>query len=144
MRGIERLTPCIGGGGGGFFSMRRWCPAIAREDRDSFVESRVLDCASSGMPQTRRVSDDRWQRLRAKTFRWNDGKTVEGYFAAEVISGSVTWFAWSHVHGEGRVEFGTQAHKTLMEIGPPIPVPAALLEEIHRALEASTVGAEEV
>ena len=96
------------------------------------------------MPQTRRVSDDRWQRLRAKTFRWNDGKTVEGYFAAEVASGSVTWFAWSHVHGEGRVEFGAQTQETLSLKGPPIPVPAALLEEIHRALEASTVRTEEV
>lgn len=91
------------------------------------------------MPQTRWVSDDRWQRLRARTFRWNDGKTVEGYCAAEVVSGSVTWFAWSHVHGEGRRELGQQSHETLTREGPPLPVPGALLEEIRRALEASTI-----
>ena len=91
------------------------------------------------MPQTPRVSDDRWQRLRAQTFRWNDGKTVEGYYAAEVVSGTVTWFAWSHVHGEGRRELGQQSHDAVVRDGPLFPVPAALLKEILRAVEASTI-----
>jgi len=91
------------------------------------------------MPQNHRVSDDRWQRLRARTFRWNDGKTIEGYFAAEVVGGSVTWFVWSHVHGEGQRGLGSQSLDALIRDGAPIPVPPVLLEEIQRAIEAATI-----
>ena len=89
------------------------------------------------MPQTEAVND-RWQRLRAKTFRWNDGKSIEGYLAAEVVGANVTWFTWSHLHGEGRREVGTQSQEALREAGPPIAVPKSILEEILRALEASS------
>ena len=83
------------------------------------------------------MSDERWQRLRARTFRWNDGISIEGYLAAEVASGRVTWFAWSHVHGNGRTEFGAQSREALLANGPPVAVPKAILEEILGALDTS-------
>lgn len=77
---------------------------------------------------------DRAARFRARTFRWNAGEDTTGYCAAEVSVGRVTWFAWSHVHGEGRRERGVQSLEELRERGPLVPVPSRILTEILAAL----------
>ena len=79
---------------------------------------------------------DRAARLRARTFRWNAGDDTTGYCAAEIDGGLVTWFAWSHVHGEGRRELGAQRLEDLRARGPLVPVPPRILGEILTALEA--------
>lgn len=81
-------------------------------------------------------------RLRAQSFRWSAPDDTEGYAAAEVCAGTVRWFEWSHIHGRGCREFGTQGPAELALHGPPLPVPAPLLSRIVRALEASVPSGE--
>lgn len=81
--------------------------------------------------------ETRWLRLRAKTFRWNDGLDVEGYCAAEVTDGEVVWSTWSHRHGGGPCVLGRQRLAELRRDGPPFSVPSAILRSVERALGAS-------
>ncbi|MFN7696438.1 MAG: hypothetical protein ACK6CU_16705 [Deltaproteobacteria bacterium] len=80
------------------------------------------------------MDDDRLSRLRMRTFRWNPGEDTTGYFAAEVQVGRVRWFRWSHVHGRGREELGTQSRSELEQHGPPMDVPDRVLGQVLEAM----------
>lgn len=75
--------------------------------------------------------------MRSKTFRWNDGRRTDHYEAAEVIGNEVTWFEWSHVHGNGRREVARQTLASLLLDGPPLDVPPSILVEIRELLAAA-------
>ena len=83
-----------------------------------------------------RVVNDRWALMRSRAFRWNDGSSTDGYLGAEVSAGTVTWFAWSHTHGEGRAALGTQTLAELEQVGPPLRVPGPVLAQVVAALRA--------
>ncbi len=72
--------------------------------------------------------------MQARTFRWTAGEDTSGYSAAEVVPGRVLWLSWSHVHGEGRRELGTQTLEQVRADGPAVSVPSQVLEEILAAL----------
>lgn len=80
------------------------------------------------------MDDERLERLRARTFRWNEGDDTSGYCAAEIAGGRVVWLRWSHVHGQGRAELGSQSREELERSGPPLAVPARVLAQVLAAL----------
>ncbi len=81
------------------------------------------------------MDEDRLRRLRAHTFRWNEGDDTTGYSAAEIEGDRVRWLRWSHVHGEGRRDLGAQSRREIERDGPPLAVPARVLAQILAALE---------
>jgi hypothetical protein len=83
------------------------------------------------------VDDDetRLRRMSTRTFRWNEADETLGYRAAEVDGQVVRWWAWSHVHGEGRRDLGAQRREEIERDGPPLVVPAIVLAQILGALE---------
>lgn len=81
--------------------------------------------------------DNRLRLLTSRTLRWNDGADTSGYSAAEVRGDEVRWFSWSHVHGEGLRELGVQTRHALVENGPPLSVPPAILAQVLELLTQS-------
>lgn len=85
-------------------------------------------------PDAPGVDEERLRRLRTRSFRWNEADDTTGYCAAEIDGERVVWLRWSHVHGEGRREIGTQTQQDLERDGPPLAVPARVLAQIVAAL----------
>ncbi len=108
--------------------------------RDGSPSWLLLDRARRA-PHARDVND-RWALLRSRSFRWNDGAATDGYLGAEVSAGTVTWFAWSHTHGEGRRDLGTQSLAELEQVGPPLRVPERIIAQVTAALLTAADAAE--
>lgn len=70
----------------------------------------------------------RWAE--ARTFRWNDGESTEGYQAVEVDGEGLLWFRWSHVHGEGRVDEARQSFAGFLD-GPLRPCPKPIEDQLR-------------
>jgi hypothetical protein len=71
-----------------------------------------------------------------RTLRWSDGESTGGYHAVDVGPDGLTWFDWSHVHGEGRIERGHQTLSAFLADGPLFPPPPSVLRQLTTAARA--------
>lgn len=71
-----------------------------------------------------------------RTLRWSDGESTDGYHAVDVGRDGLTWFDWSHIHGEGRIERGHQTLAAFLADGPLHPPPPSILRQLTAAARA--------
>ncbi len=85
---------------------------------------------------------EQWLTEKSRTWRWSS-TPKDAYQGLEIKGSQVSYFQWTHQFGQGSspdtrtppAPTHTQTTSDLLKNGPPIPVPAEVLEEVKTWLE---------